>query len=136
MASNLTLPGTGNIVATEEVNGAQVQIVKLTDSTVSVNTSALATSANQTSQVVLETTLNSLIETLQELVQRLAPLSGAMANTAQLRTVVTGAVTASGPITSAQSIAEKAPAGISYPEKIALDNLTVAITNTNNCVGV
>jgi len=86
-------------------------------------------------QVALEITLNSLVETLQELGQRLAPLAGAMANTAQLRVVATGAVTASGPITSAQSIAEKALAGISFPEKMAQDNLTATLANINNCIG-
>lgn len=81
-------------------------------------------------------TLISLVDTLQELVQRLSPLASAVANTAQLRviqtTVPSTAVT--GPITSAQSIAEKAIAGISYPEKIALTNLTVTLANINNAV--
>lgn len=55
----------------------------------------------------LQETLYSLTETIQELIQRLAPLGGAMANTAQLRAVVTGAVTATGGgyITSAQEVA-------------------------------
>ena len=70
-------------------------------------------------------TLNYLIETLQELNVRL---------TAQLRVVATGSVTASGGgyITSAQSIAEKAVAGIMYPEKIANTNMAVTLANINN----
>lgn len=93
-----------------------------------------ATSANQTSLETLITTLNSLVETLYELTDRLAPLAGAVASTAQLRAVVTGAVTASGGgyITSAQSIAEKAVAGILYPEKVAITNLTAINSNINN----
>lgn len=81
-------------------------------------------------------TLSSLIETLQELNQRLTPLAGAMANTAQLRAVVTGAVTATGGgyITSAQSIAEKALAGISYPEKVAITNMAAVHSNIINVV--
>ena len=81
-----------------------------------------------------QTTLNDLIGTLQELVQRLAPLAGVVANTAQLRVVATGSVTASGGgyITSAQSIAQKAVAGISYPEKVAITNLTAIQSNINN----
>jgi hypothetical protein len=80
----------------------------------------------------MQATLVSLTETLQELIQRLAPLAGAVANTAQLR--VTGSVTATGGgyITSAQSIAEKAVAGISYPEKMAITNLTAVQGNINN----
>lgn len=107
---------------------------------VSVDSSVLptgaATSAKQDSQITLQTQLESLVETLQELVQRLAPLAGAMSNTAQLRTVVTGAVTATGGgyITSAQSIAEKAVAGVLYPEKVAITNLTAIQSNINNAV--
>jgi hypothetical protein len=87
-------------------------------------------------------TLNSLIETLQELTQRLMPLAGAMSNAVALRvapissvsTAVTGSVTATGGgyITSAQSIAEKAVAGVSYPEKIAITNSTAIQSNINN----
>lgn len=90
-----------------------------------------ATSVNQD-------TLNSLIDTLQELIQRLAPLAGAMNNMAQLRVVATGAVTATGGgyITSAQSIAEKAVAGISYTPRVAQENLTAILSNVNNCTGV
>lgn len=105
-----------------------------------------ATSAKQDSQIALETTLNSLIDTLQELVQRLAPLAGAINNTASIRvtplssvsTAVTGSVTATGGgyITSTQSIAEKAVAGILYPEKMAITNLTAVLANVNNCTGV
>lgn len=93
-----------------------------------------ASSAKQDSQIVLETTLNSLIETLQELVQRLAPLAGAVANTAQIRVVQTSvpSTAVTGPITSAQSIAEKATGGISFPEKIAITNLTAIQSNINN----
>ena len=80
-----------------------------------------------------------LIETLQELIQRLAPLAGAMNSGAVgLRVVgVTMPSTAvTGPITSAQSIAEKAVAGISYTQRVALENLTAVQSNIINCTGV
>lgn len=99
-----------------------------------------ATEAKQDSQITLATQLETLTETLQELVQRLAPLAGAMRNTAQLGVIGSVAVTSApstavtGPITSAQSIAEKAVAGISYPEKVAITNLTAIQSNINNAV--
>jgi len=79
---------------------------------------------------------STLIETLQELSQRLAPLAGIVANTAQLRviqtTVPSTAVT--GPITSAQSIAEKNVAGVSYTTRTATENLAAIQGNINNVV--
>jgi hypothetical protein len=95
----------------------------------------LAKSVKQDSQITLETTLNSLIETLQELTQRLAPLAGSMTNVGgqSLRiTGVGGTMTASGPITSAQSIAEKAIGGVSYDQRVAAENLTAIQSNLNN----
>lgn len=83
---------------------------------------------------VNQDTLISLTETLQELTSRLATIASAVANTAQLRVVQTSvpSTTVTGPITSAQSIAEKAVAGISYPEKMAITNLTAHQSNINN----
>lgn len=93
-----------------------------------------STLAKQDTQISLETQISSLTETLQELVQRLAPLAGAMSNTAQLRTVVTGAVTATGGgyITSAQHIANT----LTQTNTLRYDpNNTLAIqSNINNCV--
>lgn len=79
---------------------------------------------------------SALIEALHELNQRLAPLAGAMANTAQLRVVQTSvpSTAVTGPITSAQSIAEKNVAGVSYPEKVAMTNLAATQANINNVV--
>lgn len=105
------------------------QISKLADE--SGTTINPATLAKQDSQITLETTLNSLIESLQELTQRLAPLAGAMANTAQLR-VVAGSTAVTGPITSANSIAEKAVAGAMYTMRVAKENLTAIQSNINN----
>lgn len=92
--------------------------------------------ASQASQIALETTLNSLVETLQELIQRLAPLAGAVANTAQLRVVQTSvpSTAVTGPITSALSIAEKAVGGIMYAEKMAITNNTAIQSNISNVV--
>ncbi len=83
-----------------------------------------------------DSTRTSLIETLQELVQRLAPLGGVIANVggATLRVSQTSvpSTAVTGPITSAQSIAEKALAGISYTQRVALENLTAIQSNINN----
>ncbi len=85
-----------------------------------------------------QTTLETLIDTLQELVQRLSPLAGAMNNTAQLRTVVTGAVTATGPITSAQEVAALLTQTTSLINSLRppLDNNLAIQSNINNAVGV
>lgn len=79
-----------------------------------------------------------LIDTLQELVQRLAPLAGAMASNAGLRVVgVTMPSTAvTGPITSAQSIAQKNVGGVYYTNRVALENNTAIQSNIINCTGV
>ena len=90
-------------------------------------------SENQTSGGQLSSTEH---DTLQELVQRLAPIAGAMSNTGQLRVVVPSTSTVTGPITSAQSIAEKAIGGASYTQRVAQENLTATIANVNNCTGV
>lgn len=57
--------------------------------------------------VPLTESLESLTETLQELIQRLAPLAGAVANTAQLRVTQTAvpSTAVTGPATSAQVVA-------------------------------
>lgn len=109
-----------------------------------INSSVLptgaATSAKQDTQITLQTQLESLIDTLQELVQRLSPLAGAMRNTAQLGVIGSVAVTSApstavtGPITSAQSIAEKAVGGIMYPEQVANINSAAIQSNINNAV--
>jgi len=125
VADNITLPGTGQVVATKENGGVDYQVVQIADNAYAI--SNLATIENQTN-------LKSLIETLQELIHRLAPLAGAMANTAQLRVVATGTVTASGPITSAQSIAEKNVAGVSYTQRVAIENNTAIQSNIQNII--
>jgi hypothetical protein len=85
---------------------------------------------------VVDTDLKALNETLQELVQRLAPLAGAMANTAQLRVIQTAvpSTAVTGPITSAQSIAEKNVGGVMYTTRVATENNTAVQSNINNVV--
>jgi len=78
--------------------------------------------------------LDSLIETLQELVSRLAPLASAMSSGAPaLRTFPINTVAVSGPATSAQVVA----ALLTQTNTLRLDpNNTLAIdSNINNCVG-
>lgn len=76
--------------------------------------------------------LNELVRTLQELSQRLAPLAGAMSPTAQLRAVVTGAVTATGGgyITSAQAVT----ALLTQTNTLWINNITAIQSNINNVV--
>lgn len=87
-----------------------------------------ATEEKQDTIITNSETLNSLIETIQELNARLLPLTAVVANTNQLRSVVTGTVTASGPQTSAQFIAAF------LISKIALENMNAVHSNINNVV--
>lgn len=72
-----------------------------------------------------------LIETLQELSQRLAPLAGAMAPNATIRVqgISMPSTAVTGPITTAQHIAN------TLVEKIAIANLTAIQANINNTIG-
>lgn len=93
-----------------------------------------ATKEKQEEVIVNQTTLNELVETLQELTSRLATIASAVANTQQLRVVQTSvpSTAVTGPITSAQSIAEKAVGGILYSEKVAITNNAAIQSNINN----
>jgi len=74
-------------------------------------------------------------DTLQELIQRLAPLASAMeSGNTRLRVVQTAvpSTAVTGPITSAQSIAEKNVSGVMYTQRVALENLTAINSNINN----
>lgn len=87
--------------------------------------SGASTSASQA-------TLESLIDTLQELIQRLAPLGSAIniAGGTGLRIVgVGGTITASGPLTSAQYTASN------LTRRLAVENQTAILANINNCIG-
>lgn len=79
---------------------------------------------------------DGLTEAIMELVQRLAPLAGAVAMVGgqALRTQGVGTFTVSGPQTSAQFIASHNIGGVNYPEKVAETN-QAAQANINNCVG-
>lgn len=97
-----------------------------------LNTSALALENGNIASIEL------LTEAIQELTQRLMPLAGAMSNTAQLRTVVTGAVTATGGgyITSAQHVTNtltQTTSLLGY-NRMVLDNTLAIQSNINNCV--
>lgn len=84
--------------------------------------------ASSANQIILE----SLIDTLQELIQRLTPLGSAMniAGGVGLRVVgVGGTMTASGPLTSAQYTASN------LTSRLAVENQTAVLANINNCVG-
>jgi len=105
------------------------------------NSEPVVIASNQSSVPVNSATLNSLVETLQELSRRLLVIAS-MANAgapalrtipiASVSTAVTGTVTASGPITSAQSIAEKNIAGVMYTMRVATENNTAYVANISN----
>lgn len=130
-----------NIVAGDTINVGTVELGTVTVSNIaSVPViTGFSTLAKQDSQLALGTTLNSLIDTLQELTQRLAPLAGAMNNTAQLRAVVTGAVTATGGgyITNAQAVAALLTQTNSLisSSRLELNNTLPVLANVNNCIG-
>jgi hypothetical protein len=87
--------------------------------------------------VITTEQFNSLIGTLQELVQRLAPLGGAIAAGGSYLRVTQTAVPSTavtGPITNAQYIATPAPGGINYPPKVAAENANAVLSNINNVV--
>ena len=124
-----------HIVGTSSVDGE-------TSIPVYANPTTNALKVENTDITTNQATLNSLIETLQELSQRLAPLAGAMASNAALRiapissvsTAVTGSVTATGGgyITSTQAVA----ALLTQTNTLWINNLMAVHSNVENCTGV
>lgn len=82
-------------------------------------------------------TLQSLIITLQELTHRLSLLGAVKGVNESLRVTPISSVSTAvtGPITSAQSIAEKNVAGVAWTQRIALENLNCNQNNIINCIG-
>ncbi len=79
--------------------------------------------------------LESLIETLQELTSRLAPLAGAVSMVGgQALRVSYGGGTFSvyGPMTSQNSIAQKALGGVLWTQRVAMENLVAIKSNIDN----
>lgn len=109
--------------------------------TVTVDTSLLSTSAKQTEQTALLTTLNSLIETNNYLVQFLSQLTGAM-NSGQpaLRTIPIASVSTAvtGSLTSARTVSTVGTitnfgTGIPASEMAHdINNFTAILANINN----
>lgn len=109
--------------------------------TVTVDTSLLSTSAKQTEQTALLTTLNSLIETNNYLVQFLSQLTGAMnAGAPALRTIpiasvstaVTGSLTSAGTVSTVGTITNFGT-GIPASEMAHdINNFTAILANINN----
>jgi hypothetical protein len=82
--------------------------------------------------------LLTLIETLQELINKLTVLSAVKGIQESLRVQVISvpSTAVTGPITSAQSIAEKNVAGVSWTTEVAMRNLLTIQSNINNMTGV
>jgi len=150
------LPVTGEVAVTALPAGlatsANQQTDALTDAelratpvpvsgTVTVDTSLLSTSAKQDSQTALLTTLNSLIETNNYLVQFLSQLTGAMnsgapalrvAPISSQSTAVTGTLTG---VTTVATVTNLTNFGTGIPAKEMADdmnNLIVTMANINN----
>ena len=106
--------------------------------TVTVDTSLLSTSAKQTEQTALLTTLNSLIETNNYLVQFLSQLTGAMNSGAPaLRTIPIASVSTAvtGSLTAVTTVGTITNFGTAIPAKEMADdinNFTVTLANINN----
>ena len=106
--------------------------------TVTVDTSLLSTSAKQTEQTALLTTLNSLIETNNYLVQFLSQLTGAMNSGAPaLRTTPIASVSTAvtGTLTAVTTVGTITNFGTAIPAKEMADdinNFTVTLANINN----
>ena len=109
--------------------------------TVTVDTSLLSTSAKQTEQTALLTTLNSLIETNNYLVQFLSQLTGAMNSgqpalrtipIASVSTAVTGSLTSAGTVSTVGTITNFGT-GIPASEMAHdINNFTAILANINN----
>jgi hypothetical protein len=123
-----TVEGTvdvGNFPSSQAVTGTFWQTTQPVSASSLPLPSGASTSANQV-------TLESLIDTLQELIQRLAPLASSINITGGigLRVVgVGGSYAVTGPLTSAQHIAN------TLTLKMAGENLTAVQSNINNCTG-
>ena len=135
------------VTSTELASGAAIaanqQTNALTDAQlratpVAISGAGDATAAKQTEQTALLTTLNSLIETNNTLIQLLTPLVGAMNSGAPaLRTIpigsvstaVTGSVTATVASTSITNFGTNIPASEMAHD---MNNLVVSIANINN----
>lgn len=84
-------------------------------------------------------TLETLVDTLQELVQRLAPFASSVQvqGGIGLRVVPISApsTAVTGPLTNAQYIATRAVGGIHYTQRTAGENLAAVQSNINNVTG-
>ena len=78
---------------------------------------------------------NQLVETLQELVQRLAPLAGAISSGgSQIRVtqIAVPSTAVTGPLTNAQYIATPIAGGVHYTQRTAIENQTAVQSNIQN----
>ena len=141
----LVIKNTSNIPAEVTVaNALKVDgsaVTQPISGTVNVDTSLLATADKQDSQTELLTTLNSLLETNNALVQMMSQLIGAMNSgqpalrtipIASVSTAVTGSVTATVASTVVSSLTNF---GTGIPAKEMADdinNMTVQLSNINN----
>ena len=80
--------------------------------------------------------LDGLTEALYELIERLAPLASVITNiggtSLRITPLASVSTAVTGPITSANSIAEKNIGGVSYDVRVAQENLTAIHSNINN----
>ena len=134
--------GTVNTGLSQPLTDTQLRATPVPISgTVAIDASLLATGAKQDSQTALLTTLNSLIETNNYLVQFLSQLTGAMnagapalrtTPIASVSTAVTGSLTSAGTVSTVGTITNFGT-GIPASEMAHdMNNLLVQMANVNN----
>jgi hypothetical protein len=126
-----------NPATSEKQDAIVTAIENITIDTENLETLATETNTKLDSEIALQTTLVSLTETLQELSRRLLVLASmANAGAPALRTIPIASVSTAvtGPMTSAQSIAEKNIAGVMYTMRVATENNTAYVANINNVI--
>jgi hypothetical protein len=103
MVDNVTLPGTGEIVATDDVGGAQYQLIKLVDSTVN-STTPIGTTSNPLPAALYGEAMEAL-EAMRFAIQALTRTVGLVQpDTAARMRVAVDAITANLTLTNVSTV--------------------------------
>jgi hypothetical protein len=103
MVDNVTLPGTGEIVATDDVGGAQYQLIKLVDSTVN-STTPIGTTSNPLPAALYGEAMEAL-EAMRFAIQALTRTVGLVQpDTAARMRVAVDAITANLTLTTVSTV--------------------------------
>jgi hypothetical protein len=103
MVDNVTLPGTGEIVATDDVGGAQYQLIKLVDATVN-STTPIGTTSNPLPAALYGEAMEAL-EAMRFAIQALTRTVGLVQpDTAARMRVAVDAITANLTLTTVSTV--------------------------------